>query len=111
MRLKLHAVAVGLFAAASLFSISACTIVRTDAIGVLYTDTKGPVAATSVRASQGTKSGQACEQSILGLVATGDASIETAARSGGITEIVSVDESANVILGIIGTYCVNVRGN
>jgi len=111
MRLKLHTVAVGVFSAASLFYLAGCLTVDSNARGILYTDTKGPVAATSAKASQGTKSGQACEQSILGLVATGDASIDTAARSGGITEIVSVDASANSILGIIGTYCVNVRGN
>jgi len=79
--------------------------------GVLYPDTKGPVAATSAKETQSTKTGTACEQSILVLVATGDASIETAEKSAGISEIVSVDQTANNILGIIATYCVSVRGN
>ena len=111
MRLNLHRAAVVLFSAASLFYLAGCLTVDSQARGVLYTDTKGPVAATSAKETQATKTGTACEQSILGLVATGDASIETAEKSAGITEIVSVDQTANSILGIIGTYCVSVRGN
>ncbi len=111
MRLNLHVLGVVLFSAVSLFSVAGCLAVRTDAIGILYTDTKGPVAATSARETQAAKTGTACEQSILGLVATGDASIDTAKKSAGITELISVDDSTNSILGIIGTFCVTVKGN
>ncbi len=111
MRLKLHAAVIVLFSTVSLFYLAGCLTVDSQARGVLYTDTKGPVSATSGRVTQATKTGTACEQAILGLVATGDASIETASKSAGITEIVSVDQTANSILGIIATYCVSVRGN
>jgi len=111
MRLNLHRAAVVMFSAASLFYLAGCLTVDSQAKGLLYTDTKGPVAATSARATQATKTGTACEQSILGLVATGDASIATAESSAGISEIVAVDQTANSILGIIATYCVSVRGN
>ncbi len=48
--------------------------------------------------------------SVFGLVATGDASIEAAAKQGGITVIHHVDWEVKNILGIIGTYRCNVYG-
>jgi hypothetical protein len=44
------------------------------------------------------------------LVATGDASIEAAAKSAGITKIHHVDYHSKNILGIIGTFTVMVYG-
>ncbi len=76
--------------------------------GVLYTEAWGPVQAGS---SVGTKEGQSCAQSVLGLVATGDASIKAAARAGGITRIASVDHYTRNILGVLGEFCTIVRGN
>lgn len=58
----------------------------------------------------GNRVGEACSASILGLVATGDASVETARRNGGITFITSVDNSFNNYLGIYSKYCTIVRG-
>jgi hypothetical protein len=78
-------------------------------IGSLYTELTLPVDATS-NAGPATKVGTAKCTSVLSLVATGDASIEAAAKNGGITQIMSVDWEAKNILGIYGEYTVTVRG-
>jgi hypothetical protein len=91
------------------FFVAGCQPVASHLIGLLYTNVKGPVNATE--ASGGTREGKACAQTILGLVATGDASIEAAMRAGGIKQASSVNYEANHILGIVGTFCTVVRGN
>lgn len=58
----------------------------------------------------GIKHGEACAESILGWVTTGDASVATAAKEGGITTIASVDHHASNVLGIFAKYCVIVTG-
>lgn len=77
--------------------------------GSLYTDVGLPVNATSN--GQGSKVGTASATSILGLIATGDATIEAAKQNGNISEVTHVDWDAHSILGIIGTYTVTVYGN
>jgi len=80
-------------------------------VGSLYTQVKLPVAVTQAQAgSTKLKVGKAECKSILGLVATGDASIDTAAKNAGITVIHHVDWEAENILGIIGTYRCVVYG-
>ncbi len=74
----------------------------------LYVDEDGPVMVTENQV--GTKRGESCSQSILGLVVTGDASIVTAAQNGGISRIGTVNSSYQNILGIIATYCIVVTG-
>jgi hypothetical protein len=76
--------------------------------GGLYLDVKYPVAATSN--SGASKTGTAKVMNILGLYTVGDASIETAAKSVGITKIKSVDGHARSIFGLIGWYTVTVTG-
>jgi hypothetical protein len=56
------------------------------------------------------KTSKACAQSILGLVAFGDASIETAKATGGITKVATVDHETLNILFIFGQYCAVVTG-
>ncbi len=82
---------------------------RAPVPGVLFSDVAGPEAATSNQ--NGSRAGEACVKSILGLVATGDASIETARRNGGITMITSVDVSFANYLGVFSKYCTIVRGH
>jgi len=77
--------------------------------GCIYTEIKLPVAATGTGITA-TKVGIAESKSILGLVAIGDASIEAAARQGGITKISHVDYKTENILGIIGKYTTRVYG-
>lgn len=96
------------FASAVAMMFSSCAIVKGPLTGFIYTDMKAPFAVTSN--SNSSKVGTAKAQSILGVVATGDASIEAAAKSAGITKIHHVDEHATSILGIVATYEVVVYG-
>ena len=84
-----------------------CLGVVTPAAGVLYTDVKGPLHPGE---RVGSKEGRACARSILGLIATGDASIKSAAEAGGISRIDSVDTHSEWML-VMGSFCTIVRGS
>lgn len=89
--------------------LSSCgAFVQAPLVGGLYTDVKAPLAVTSNEGSS--KVGSAEATSILGLVATGDASIDAAAKSAGITKIHHVDYYSTNILGIYATFTVLVYG-
>ena len=88
--------------------LSGCMAVYSPAIGVLFAEVYGPIDAGD---QVGAKEGTSCAQSILGLVATGDASIKAAAKDGGITRIDSVDHYSRNVLGILGEFCTIVRGS
>lgn len=77
--------------------------------GMLYTEIKAPVAAAD--GVSYSKVGTAKSTSILGLVATGDASIKAAAANGGIRTVKYVDYDAKNILGIYGEYTTTVYGD
>jgi len=47
-----------------------------------------------------TKEGKACGQGILGIVATGDTSVETAMKNGGIKKAVYTNQYIKAILGV-----------
>lgn len=79
--------------------------------GALYTGIKSPVAVGGGDVSTYSKIGTAISTSYLGLIATGDASIETAKSNGGITNVKYVDYKAENILGLIGTYTTTVYGD
>ncbi|MEL6365213.1 MAG: TRL-like family protein [Pseudomonadota bacterium] len=96
-----------LAATALALSLSACA--TPFPMGVLYTDVDVPAGAAA--GTSATKEGRACIQSYFGLIATGDGSVDTAKREGGITRIASVDVEVSNILGFIGEYCTVVRGN
>jgi hypothetical protein len=76
--------------------------------GGLYLSANG---ATAVSSNElGSKSGKSCASSILGIVGTGDASVATAAKAGGISRVASVDSENFGILGIYATNCTVVTG-
>jgi hypothetical protein len=58
----------------------------------------------------GAKQGQACASNILGIIATGDTSAATAAKSAGITKIGAIDGQHSNILSFYGKYCTSVVG-
>ncbi len=76
--------------------------------GVVRTDAKFPVTATT---AQGSKKGYACARNYLGLIASGDASIEAAKENGGITNVATVDSEISSFLFFYGKYCTVVTGN
>ena len=85
------------------------TSCATPLTGFIYTDIQYAKTVTSNQA--GNRTGEACASSILGAVATGDMSIETARRNGGITLMTSVDQTAFSVLGPAYTkMCTVVRG-
>lgn len=94
-----------------LVGLSGCMIVDSPIKGVLGTEVIwGDVAGKTAKADT-QKQGKACAESILGLLAHGDASVRAAKENGGITEVSSVDHSARNFLNIVGEWCTLVRGN
>lgn len=77
--------------------------------GNFYTDATAPFQATNN--ATGTKMGEACMSNILGIISTGDASIDAAAKMGGVASISTVDTSFFTILGLFSTTCTKVSGN
>ena len=65
--------------------LSGCASATMPVTGFLYGNVKAPMAATA-SSEKPTRVGRASARSILGVIASGDASIQTAARNGGITE-------------------------
>lgn len=106
-QIKVALTLVGITAAA--LSLTACQIVYSPMAGTSFNETKYGNIATAETAT--TKEGKACGSSIMGWVATGDASIAAAKANGGITKVTSVDHSAKNILGIFGEWCTIVKGN
>jgi hypothetical protein len=88
--------------------ISSCATVKSPLGGIWYTNVKAPVAVTGNSVS--TKVGTSTAISVLGLIARGDASIEAAAKSAGITKIHHVDEQSTKVLGFFARYKVFVYG-
>ncbi len=78
-------------------------------VGGLYTELKMPVTVTGETAKN-SKVGTAECLSVLGLIAIGDASIQTAMKNGNISKVTHVDWEAKNILGIIGNYKTIVYG-
>ena len=81
--------------------------------GTLYQDTKVPMSDVSYWGPSSTsmaKKGEASFTSILGILATGDASLKEAMETGGITKVHHIDQEVSSILGIISTYKIIVYG-
>ena len=64
----------------------------------------------AVSLQSGDKVGRACANTILGAIATGDASIETAKKNGNIRSVSTVDVESTNILFLYSTYCTVVTG-
>ncbi|MDH5477686.1 MAG: TRL-like family protein [Nitrospinota bacterium] len=89
--------------------VSGCLAsVRTPITGILFTDVKGPESVGD--GGDVSKSAEVCATSIMGWVAVGDASIEAAKKSGGISEIAFVDYHSTSVMGVFAKYCVRVSG-
>ncbi|MCX5867779.1 MAG: TRL-like family protein [Proteobacteria bacterium] len=85
-----------------------CAMVQSPVMGFIYMDVKAPITADS--GASASKEGTACASSILGWVATGDASIEAAMKNGGISKVATVDYNSTNILMIYAKFCTIVRG-
>jgi TRL-like protein family len=90
--------------------LGGCMIVEAPIKGVLGTEVIWGDVAGKAATPNTMKQGKACAESILGLLARGDASVRAAKENGGITEVSSVDHSARNFLNIVGEWCTLVRG-
>ena len=93
----------------SLSALTGCAMVAAPVSnGALITNLRGPGHVTTLTESP--KMGTGCATNLLGLIAMGDASIDTAKRSARITEVASVDYDSFSVLGVYARFCVLVRG-
>lgn len=90
--------------------LSGCAMTVGPVTGTAYTNAKYPWMATG-STKEPTRVGRATVRSFFGFIATGDASIQTAAQNGGITEIHHVDYEAQNIFGVLADFTVVVYGN
>ncbi|MCK5875263.1 MAG: TRL-like family protein [Alcanivoracaceae bacterium] len=90
--------------------LSGCAASMSPVTGMIYSNVKAPLTATAAP-EQPQRVGRASVRSVLGLIATGDASIQTAARNGGIREIHFVDYESQNFFGVLAEFTVVVYGN
>ena len=88
--------------------LTGCQPVAAPLVGIFFNDTKYGYLATTD--TDTTKEGKACAQSIMGLVAQGDASISSANAAGGITQGSHIDYTAHSILGVVADFGTIVKG-
>ena len=83
--------------------------------GLIYTSWKDRDPISRIDNSvQVNKSGKACVKLLAGLISTGDSSIETAKKNGGISKVSYVDrslEAFNIYIPIFQEGCTIVHGN
>jgi hypothetical protein len=94
---------------ASSLVLGGCAVVASP-VGnaAIYTSVRGPIATGSAPSSS--KEGRACASNVIGIVATGDASIAAAKRAGGISSVASVDHDSLNVLGFYSRFCTLVAG-
>lgn len=80
---------------------------NTAVTGFIYSGYK---AGGNIGPGQGTKTGESCASSILGVVGIGDASVSAAKAAGGITQVAHVDHDNFSILGLYASSCTVVVG-
>jgi hypothetical protein len=90
--------------------LGGCATAMSPVTGTMYANIKAPLTATSV-GDKPQRVGRASVRSILGIIASGDASIATAARNGGIREITYVDYESQNFFGVLAEFTVVVYGN
>jgi len=104
-------IAATLMGAAAVVGLSGCyTAPVMPPIGWVYTGIEAPLDIDQDNSKVSAKSGEASSMSILGLVAVGDCSIETAAEEGNISTITGADYEYVNILGIYQNFTTVVHG-
>ena len=85
-----------------------CAGVMAPVNGAIYTSVKAPQSATN--AAEYSKLGTSSCTSVLGIVATGDASIKAAMENGKIAKIHHVDCKSMSVLGLFAKFTTYVYG-
>jgi hypothetical protein len=100
-----------LTALAVLTTLTGCLVAPVKPpMGILYTDHFSPLFADQTTGEVGSRSGEAEAISILGLVAIGDASLQTAAQNGNIKNVRHVDYQYVNYVGVYQKYVTIARG-
>lgn len=95
--------------AAGALALASCSTVSTGSgIGAIYTGVTEGQAVTSNPV--GNKVGTSSSIGVLGLVSVGDASIQAAAHSAGISKISHIDVKKTSVLGLFASYKTIVYG-
>jgi len=90
-------------------ALTGCSMVTSPVgNGALFTNISAPVGVTNNVGSSKVGTGSCI--SVLGFVAVGDASIDSAAKSARITKIHHVDYDGFSVLGVYSSYTVKVYG-
>jgi len=79
--------------------------------GFLFSRFSAPLDIDAQATELGSKVGRSSSQSILGLIAVGDASISSAAKAGGITTIRHVDYEFENLVGVFSRFTIVVYGD
>lgn len=95
-----------LFMLSATLLLGACATPSTEVGIALFSDTVQPLMVTN---NSGTKVGRACGKNYLGLIITGDMSVEAAKKDGKITQVSSVDKEIKGY-AIYSEVCTVVRG-
>jgi len=77
--------------------------------GLLFTSAKEGVMAVNNQKID--RTGTSCGQTVLGIVAFGDSSVQSAKQSAGIQNVATIDRDYFSILGLYGKSCLIVSGN
>ena len=94
-------------------ALTGCMIVESPIRGVMGTEViwgDTAIATPSSPNPGAMKEGKACAESILGLIAKGDAGVRAAKENGKISEVTNIEHSARNFFGIVGEWCTLVRG-
>ena len=89
--------------------LSGCGSVHSPVTGMVFTSVQSP--GTVTPAAEYSKTGESSCTSILGMIATGDASIKAAMENGGIKVIHHVDYKSTNILGFYCKFTTVVYGD
>lgn len=108
---KLSAVAVLCVATTGLSGCAGLAFAGPGAIGfsTLYANVSGNNFVNE-QTRLGSKSGEGCVTSILGIITTGDAGVHEAARKANINRVTHIDYRFENILGFYAKYCAVVYG-
>ena len=93
-----------------LFVVTGCAVPTAPVVGAISTGVSAPLDVGSGINKPNLKVGTASATSVLGLFASGDASIRAACQSAGIETIHYVDYRSQSFLGLLGKYTVYVYG-
>ena len=78
-------------------------------VGIVVTDTTEALDVNNGVAT--VRTGEACAQNILGILANGDSSVQAAKSNAGITRVATMDRKYYSILGVYAKVCTVVKGS